>query len=125
FSGALGQYPWPQVSAVEGLIEGMEYPMVIYCPSLQKREDQYWVLMHELGHQWFPMQVGSDERRYPWMDEGFNTFADYDAPDAISIGSGAAGSTRPHGWIRPWTPCEPGTTRLSCIYRIEPRWSCP
>src|SRR6266581_4345763 len=63
FSGALGQYPWPQISAVEGLIEGMEYPMVIYCPSLQKREDQYWVLMHELGHQWFPMQVGSDERR--------------------------------------------------------------
>src|SRR5438093_5115084 len=57
FSGALGEYPWPQVSAVEGLIEGMEYPMVIFCPSLQKREDQYWVLMHELGHQWFPMQV--------------------------------------------------------------------
>src|SRR5437773_1771942 len=64
FSGTLGQYPWPQVSAIEGLIEGMEYPMVIFCPSLQKREDQYWVLMHELGHQWFPMQVGSDERRW-------------------------------------------------------------
>src|SRR3989454_543715 len=87
FSGALGQYPWPQISAVEGLVEGMEYPMVIYSPSLQKREDQYWVLMHELGHQWFPMQVGSDERRYPWMDEGFNTFADYDAAEAFFKGT--------------------------------------
>ena len=94
FSGALGQYPWPQVSAIEGLIEGMEYPMVIFCPSLQKREDQYWVLMHELGHQWFPMQVGSDERRYPWMDEGFNTFADYDAAEAFFKGSAYGDTVR-------------------------------
>ena len=94
FSNALGQYPWPQVSAVEGLIEGMEYPMVIYCPSLQKREDQYWVLMHELGHQWFPMQVGSDERRYPWMDEGFNTFADYDAAEAFFKGTAYGDTVR-------------------------------
>jgi aminopeptidase N len=72
----------------------MEYPMVIYCPSLQKREDQYWVLMHELGHQWFPMQVGSDERRYPWMDEGFNTFADYDAAEAFFKGTPYADTLR-------------------------------
>ena len=94
FSTALGQYPWPQVSAVEGLVEGMEYPMVIFCPSLQKREDQYWVLMHELGHQWFPMQVGSDERRYPWMDEGFNTFADYDAAEAFFKGTAYGDTVR-------------------------------
>ncbi len=94
FSGALGQYPWPQMSAIEGLIEGMEYPMVIFCPSLPKREDQYWVLMHELGHQWFPMQVGSDERRYPWMDEGFNTFADYDAAVAFFKGTPYADTVR-------------------------------
>jgi hypothetical protein len=94
FSNALGQYPWPQVSAVEGLVEGMEYPMVIFCPSLQKREDQYWVLMHELGHQWFPMQVGSDERRYPWMDEGFNTYADYDAAEAFFKGTAYGDTVR-------------------------------
>jgi hypothetical protein len=35
-----------------------------------------WVLMHELGHEWFPMLVGNDERRHPWMDEGFNSFID-------------------------------------------------
>ncbi len=94
FSNTLGQYPWPQVSAVEGLIEGMEYPMVIFCPSLQKREDQFWVLMHELGHQWFPMQVGSDERRYPWMDEGFNTFADYDVAEAFFNGTAYGDTVR-------------------------------
>jgi len=94
FSGALASIRGRQISAVEGLVEGMEYPMVIYCPSLQKREDQYWVLMHELGHQWFPMQVGSDERRYPWMDEGFNTFADYDAAEAFFKGTAYGDTVR-------------------------------
>src|SRR5260370_19335835 len=72
----------------------MEFPMVMYCPPLQKREDQYWVLMHELGHQWFPMQVGSDERRYPRMDEGFTTFADYDAAEAFFKGTAYADTVR-------------------------------
>lgn len=94
FSTALGQYPWPQISAVEGLVEGMEYPMVIFCPSLQKREDQFWILTHELGHQWFPMQVGSDERRYPWMDEGFNTFTNYDVAEAFFKGTAYGDTVR-------------------------------
>jgi peptidase M1-like protein len=94
FSNTLGQYPWPQISAVEGLVEGMEYPMVIFCPSLQKREDQFWILTHELGHQWFPMQAGSDERRYPWMDEGFNTFADYDIAEQFFKGSAYGDTVR-------------------------------
>jgi hypothetical protein len=94
FSRALGQYPWPQVSSVEGLVEGMEYPMIIFCPSIAKREDQFWILTHELGHQWFPMQVGSDERRYPWMDEGFNTFADYDAAEGFFKGTAYGDTVR-------------------------------
>jgi len=94
FSNTLGQYPWPQISAVEGLVEGMEYPMVIFCPSLQKREDQFWILTHELGHQWFPMQAGSDERRYPWMDEGFNTFADYDVAEQFFKGTAYGDTVR-------------------------------
>ena len=94
FSNTLGQYPWPQISAVEGLVEGMEYPMVIFCPSLQKREDQFWILTHELGHEWFPMQAGSDERRYPWMDEGFNTFADYDIAEQFFKGSAYGDTVR-------------------------------
>ena len=75
-------YPYPQATTVEGPIDGMEYPMLTFVPAEKSREGLYWVLMHEFGHEWFPMMVGSDERRYPWMDEGFNTFIDlYNAAD--------------------------------------------
>jgi len=87
FSETWLTYPWPQFTTVEGLVEGMEYPMITFCPSLEKREDQFWVLAHELGHEWFPMAVGSDERRYPWMDEGFNTFIDYGAAETYFRGT--------------------------------------
>ncbi|HEV8125253.1 MAG TPA: M1 family metallopeptidase [Gemmatimonadales bacterium] len=69
-------YPWPNMSSIEGPIEGMEYPMMTFDPSGPARIDLQWVLAHELGHQWTPMIVGSNERLYPWMDEGFNTFID-------------------------------------------------
>jgi len=70
------RYPYPQFSSIEGPIEGMEYPMITFDPTGPVREDLQWVLAHELGHQWMPMVVGSNERLYPWMDEGFNTFID-------------------------------------------------
>ena len=94
FSETWLTYPWPQFSTVEGLVEGMEYPMITFCPSLEKREDQFWVLAHELGHEWFPMIVGSDERRYPWMDEGFNTFIDYGAAEAYFRGTAYGDTVR-------------------------------
>jgi hypothetical protein len=67
-------YPYPQISAVEGPVSGMEYPMLAMEARGNGRPDLYSVLTHEVGHMWFPMVVGSDERRYAWMDEGFNTF---------------------------------------------------
>lgn len=70
------RYPYPQFTSIEGPIEGMEYPMITFDPAGPSREDVHWVLAHELGHQWVPMVVGSNERLYPWMDEGFNTFID-------------------------------------------------
>jgi hypothetical protein len=69
-------YPYPHISSVEGPIEGMEYPMLTFDPRAPSREERQWVIAHELGHQWTPMIVGSNERLYPWMDEGFNTFID-------------------------------------------------
>ncbi|HEY1951266.1 MAG TPA: M1 family metallopeptidase [Gemmatimonadaceae bacterium] len=69
-------YPWSHATTVEGPIEGMEYPMLTFTPNSPTREDQQWVIAHEFGHEWFPMTVGSNERLYPWMDEGFNTFID-------------------------------------------------
>jgi aminopeptidase N len=69
-------YPYSHITSIEGPIEGMEYPMMTFDPRAPSREERQWVLAHELGHQWVPMVVGSNERLYPWMDEGFNTFID-------------------------------------------------
>ncbi len=68
------RYPYPQISAVEGPVSGMEYPMVAMEARGQSGPDLFNVVTHEIGHMWYPMVVGSDERRYAWMDEGFNTF---------------------------------------------------
>jgi hypothetical protein len=71
------QYPYPQISAVEGPISGMEYPMLAMENHSQDKYDLYNVVTHEVGHNWFPMIVGSNERTHFWQDEGFNTFINY------------------------------------------------
>jgi hypothetical protein len=76
FSEQWYRYPYSHATTVEGPIEGMEYPMLTFTPNSPTREELHWVIAHEFGHQWFPMIVGSNERLYPWMDEGFNTFID-------------------------------------------------
>jgi hypothetical protein len=68
------RYPYPQISAIEGPVSGMEYPMVAMEARGQTGPDLFRVVTHEIGHSWYPMIVGSNERRYAWMDEGFNTF---------------------------------------------------
>ena len=67
-------YPYPQVSVVEGPVGGMEYPMLSMDGAADTKEGLYGVITHEVGHNWFPMIVGSNERVHTWMDEGFNTF---------------------------------------------------
>lgn len=67
-------YPWPQISAVEGPITGMEYPMIAMEGQGRDVQDLYNVVTHEIGHMWFPMIVASNERTRMWQDEGFNTF---------------------------------------------------
>lgn len=76
FSEQWYRYPWSHATTIEGPIEGMEYPMLTFVPNSKVREELHWVVAHEFGHEWFPMIVGSNERLYPWMDEGFNTFID-------------------------------------------------
>ncbi|MFL5386544.1 MAG: M1 family metallopeptidase [Longimicrobiaceae bacterium] len=76
FSRQWFRYPYPHATTVEGPVGGMEYPMLTFVPNASTREAQQWVVAHEFGHEWFPMVVGSNERLYPWMDEGFNTFID-------------------------------------------------
>ena len=87
FSEQWYPYPYSHITSVEGPIEGMEYPMLTFDPRAPSREERQWVLAHELGHQWMPMIVGSNERLYPWMDEGFNTFADIEGAEKYFAGT--------------------------------------
>jgi hypothetical protein len=68
------EYPYPASINVAGTVGGMEYPGIVFCSSRSRQGGLWGVVTHEVGHTWFPMIVGSDEREYPWMDEGFNTF---------------------------------------------------
>ena len=67
-------FPYPAATAVAGRVGGMEYPGIVFCGYKAKGQSLWGVNDHEFGHTWFPMIVGSNERLYGWMDEGFNTF---------------------------------------------------
>ncbi len=71
------RYPYPVAINVAGVVGGMEYPMIVFCGVQARDHALFSVTDHELGHSWFPMIVGSDERRWAWMDEGFNTFINH------------------------------------------------
>jgi len=75
-SAYLWRYPYPRMTSMEGVISGggMEYPMVTLMQPWADTLSLAGDLMHETGHMWFPMQVGSDEKRFPWMDEGLTQF---------------------------------------------------
>lgn len=68
------EYPYPAAVNVAGVVGGMEYPGIVFCSAGASGADLWGVTDHEFGHIWFPMIVGSNERKYAWMDEGFNTF---------------------------------------------------
>jgi len=68
------EYTYPVATNVAGIVGGMEYPGIVFCGSNNQNGGLWEVTNHEFGHNWFPMIVGSNERKYAWMDEGFNTF---------------------------------------------------
>ncbi len=68
-------YPWPHMTTVEGIIRGgMEYPMMTLIGGGRSESGLFSVTYHEIGHMWFPMIVGSDEKENAWMDEGLTSF---------------------------------------------------
>jgi len=76
-------YPYPQATSVHGASIGMEYPMICFnfgrpakdgTVTPQIRQGMIGVVVHEVGHNFFPMIINSDERQTPWMDEGINSF---------------------------------------------------
>ena len=79
-------YPWPTAINLGGHGAGMEYPGIVFDGFDDTGKALFWISAHELGHTWFPMIVGSNERRYAFMDEGFNTFIDVYASDAFNRG---------------------------------------
>ncbi len=79
-------YPYPVAQSVNGPVGGMEYPMICFNGPRPEKDGTYSsrtkyglisVIIHEVGHNWFPMIVNSDERQWTWMDEGINTFVQY------------------------------------------------
>ena len=79
-------YPYPVAISVNGPVYGMEYPMICFNGPRPEKDGTYSkrikyalisVIIHEVGHNYFPMIVNSDERQWTWMDEGLNTFLQY------------------------------------------------
>ncbi len=79
-------YPYPVIISVNGPVRGMEYPMICFNFGRPNIDGSYsddekfgmiGVIIHEIGHNFFPMIVNSDERQWAWMDEGLTTFVQY------------------------------------------------
>jgi Peptidase family M1 domain len=82
FSRRWSVYPYPAAINVAGPTSGMEYPGIVFDGITDSGKGLFWITAHEIGHTWFPMVVGFNERRHQWMDEGFNTFIDvYESND--------------------------------------------
>jgi hypothetical protein len=79
-------YPYPVAVNVAGGSSGMEYPGLLFDGINDKGKRLFAITAHEIGHTWFPMVVGFNERRHAWMDEGFNTFIDIYESDAFENG---------------------------------------
>ena len=86
YSGYIYEYSYPVATNVAGIVGGMEYPGIVFCDHRDKKDGLFGVTDHEFGHNWFPMIVGNNERKYAWMDEGFNTFINFLSLDAFNKG---------------------------------------
>jgi len=103
YSKNLFVFPYPNAVNVASNVGGMEYPGLSFCGSGSAGFDLWGVTDHEFGHNWFPMIVGSNERRYAWMDEGFNTFINHYSTQAFNNkeypSTAAQGRTNVH-WFK-------------------------
>ncbi len=86
FSAKWFPYPWPDAINLAGHGANMEYPGIVFDGIQDAGSRLFWITTHEIGHGWFPMLVGSNERRAAFMDEGFNTFIDTYASDDFNHG---------------------------------------
>jgi hypothetical protein len=89
FSTRLWPYPWPHMTIVDGPAScgGMEYPMMTCIGGEWNPKELYITEAHEIAHMWFPMMVGSDEKRFAWQDEGMAQYFEALPTDAKFKGS--------------------------------------
>jgi hypothetical protein len=80
------EYPWNVAISSAGITAGMEYPGLIFNDYKLSKGRLWFLIAHEIGHNWFPMIVGSNERKYMWQDEGINTYINYIATDLFNKG---------------------------------------
>lgn len=92
YSRLVHSYPYPQATSVAGPVGGMEYPMFVMVHYADQPDGAFGTIDHEHGHEWFPMMVGSNERRYAWMDEGLNTYINTFSREARQPGTSLWGS---------------------------------
>ncbi len=71
-----GEYPWPQFSTIQGGDGGMEYPMATMLKGTGEFDGLLGVFAHESAHSWYYGVLGFNENQYPWLDEGFTSFAE-------------------------------------------------
>jgi hypothetical protein len=92
YSAHTFDYPYPKAVSVSAEDQGMEYPMICWnfgrpdangVTSEQIKNGMMGVVIHEVGHNFFPMIVNSDERQWTWMDEGLNSFMEFMAEDEL------------------------------------------
>ena len=92
YSAHTFDYPYPKAVSVSAADQGMEYPMICWnfgrpdengVTSEQIKNGMIGVVIHEVGHNFFPMIVNSDERQWTWMDEGLNSFMEFMAEDEL------------------------------------------
>lgn len=91
YSARWFEYPYAAATNVAGVVGGMEYPGIVFCSYSASGAGLWGVTDHEFGHTWFPMIVGSNERKYAWMDEGFNTFINDSSTAAFRNGEFSEG----------------------------------
>lgn len=86
YSSHYFEYPWKTAVSIGGSVTGMEYPGMTFNDYHEKKAGLWFLISHEIGHSWYPMIVGSNERRYDWMDEGVNTFINFEATALFNEG---------------------------------------
>lgn len=119
YSQTFFPFPYPQATSVAGPVGGMEYPMFVMVHyGTADPTSIFGTINHEHGHEWFPMIVGSNERRYAWMDEGINTYI-----NAFALEARYPGQSPFAGYVKNWADAVANGTQsplMTAPDNIEP-----